>query len=353
MYKNRIISKQATILDALKKMEALDKKLLIVLNDETFEGLISAGDIQRAIIQNKPLNTQIKQIQRKSIRVARPNDAFEMVKQMMIDFRMELCPVVNQFNEIEKVYFWEDLFVEKKPQPLDNFNLPVVIMAGGKGSRLKPLTNVLPKPMIPVGEKTMLEEIFDLFAFHGCNRFYVSLNYKGDLIEYYIKSLNLTFDLAFLREDQPLGTAGSLTFLKGKINETFFVTNCDILIDQDYSEILEYHRENKNDVTIVAALKHLTIPYGTVEAGDKGILKRLTEKPELSFLINSGMYVLEPSLLAEIPEGKFFHITDLIEKVQKRDGRVGVFPVSENSWKDIGDWDLYINEAKKLNGRKA
>ena len=141
-----------------------------------------------------------------------------------------------------------------------------------------------------------------------------------------------------------MGTIGSLSLIKEKINQTFFVTNCDILIEQDYSEILDYHRANGNEITIVAALKHIPIPYGIVETGENGQLMELKEKPELTFKINSGMYVLEPHLLKEIPENTFLHITELIDKIRCRKGNVGVFPVSEKSWKDIGDWNLYLNE---------
>lgn len=349
MLKNRTILHNATLLEALKKMDVLDKKLLIVLNDNKFYGLLSAGDIQRAIIQNMPLETQVASILRKNIRIAKPQDSFETIRQMMFDFRMELCPVVNEKQEIVKVYFWEDVFQEKKPQPKNQFNLPVVIMAGGFGTRLKPLTNVLPKPLIPIGEKTMLEEIFDRFHQYGCNHFYLSVNYKADLIKFYLDNLDMPFQIDYFIEEKPLGTAGSLNLLKHAISETFFVSNCDIIIEQDYSEILSYHQENRNEITLVAALKHYPIPYGTLETAENGKLLSLHEKPELTFKINSGMYVLEPHLLNEIPENVFFHITQLIEKIMKRNGRVGVFPVSEKSWKDIGEAHLlkqYFNDGK-------
>jgi len=346
MLKNRTITHNSTILQALKKMDALGKKLLIVLDNEKFLGLLSAGDIQRAIIQNKTLNTHTKDILRKNIRIAKPTDSFETIKQMMFDFRMELCPKVNNQHEIIEVFFWEDVFKEKEPQFRKSFDLPVVIMAGGFGSRLRPITNVLPKPLIPIGEKTMLEEIFERFALHGCKQYHISINYKADLIEYYINNLNLPFKINYLRENNPLGTAGSLHLLKDQIKGTFIVTNCDILIEQDYSEILDYHYENKNEITIVAALKHYPIPYGTIETGESGKLLNLTEKPEITFKINSGMYILESHLISEIPTNQHFHITDLIEEVKCRKGNIGVFPVSQQSWKDIGDWNEYLKNIK-------
>jgi dTDP-glucose pyrophosphorylase len=327
MLKNRTIISGSTVLEALKKMDEIDKKLLIVIDNGKFAGLLSAGDIQRAIIQNISLEMPIEEVIRKDIRIASPEDTFDDIKAMMFNYRMELCPVVNSNHEILSVYFWEDVFQEKKLQPGASFNLPVVIMAGGLGSRLKPLTNVLPKPLIPIGNKTMLEEIFDRFHFHGCDQFYVSINYKADLIEYYISKLNLPYKIEFFREEKPNGTAGSLSLLKGKIHKTFFVSNCDILIDQD-----------NNKITIVAALKHLPIPYGTIETGENGQLITLTEKPELTFKINSGMYVLEPEIIDDVPQGRAMDITQLIEKANRIQGKVGVFPVSSKSWIDVGSW---------------
>ncbi len=342
MLRNRTIRYDATLLEALKKMDALDKKLLVVLNNDKFASLLSAGDIQRAVIQNKPLDTQINKILRKNIRIASPDDDFNTIKQMMFNYRMELCPVVSKDNDIITVYFWEDIFQDKKPHPKKQFNLPVVVMAGGLGTRLKPLTNVIPKPLIPINDKTLLEEIFEQFSNHGCDTFYISVNYKAELIEYYLSQQNLSYNIQYFKEDKPMGTAGSLSLLKGHIKETLFVSNCDILIDQDYSEVLKYHRENKNEITVVVALKHYPIPYGTIETGENGKLLALTEKPEISLKINTGIYILEPHLLNDIPENVIFHMTQLIENVNKRNGRIGVFPVSEKSWKDIGGWDEYL-----------
>lgn len=342
MLRDRTISYDATLIQALKKMDALEKKLLIVLNQNKFAGLLSIGDVQRAIIQNKPLETIVSEVLRDDILIASPFDDFYTIKQMMFDHRMELCPVVTIDNEIVNVHFWEDVFEDKKIQPKKQFSLPVIIMAGGIGSRLKPLTNVLPKPLIPIGDKTIIEQIFRHFHLHGCKNFYISVNFKAELIEYYLETQRLPYRIEYFREDKPLGTAGSLSLLHGKINETFFMTNCDIVIEQDYSEILDFHRANENEITIVAALKNYPIPYGTIESCENGRLVKITEKPELTFKINSGMYILEPHLLKEIPNNQFMNITQLIETIHKRDGNLGVYPVSEKSWKDIGEWDEYL-----------
>ena len=338
-----LISPNRDILSAMKLMDTIKKKLLIVSSNNKFVGLLSIGDIQRAIINNHKLKDKVSSIMRNDYIVAKPIQSIDEIKKLMHKIRAEFMPVVDNQNNLVKVYFWEDLFGDTKKEPLFRFNLPIVIMAGGLGTRLKPLTNVLPKPLIPISDKTFIEDIFERFHDHGCDSFYVSVNYKAELIESYLRMQNLPYALNYFKEDKPMGTAGSLSLLKDKIKETFFVSNCDILIEQDYSEVLNYHRENKNEITIIAALKNFPIAYGTIETGDNGKLLHLIEKPELTFKINSGMYILEPHLLDEIPENTFFHITHLIEAVNKRGGQVGVFPVSEKSWKDVGNWDDYLN----------
>lgn len=338
--KERSIKPTDSLLKAIKKMDGLGvKSLLVTDGKDLFVGMLSIGDIQRAIIRNDSLQSHVAKILRPNPRVASEDLSLDQIKGEMVKFRMEFMPVIDKFRNIIKVYFWEDLFIDKPHVPVKQFSLPVVIMAGGFGTRLKPLTNVMPKPLIPIGEKTIIEEIFERFGNHGCNEFFVSVNYKAELIEFYLKNQNLPYQLEFFKEEKPMGTAGSLSLLKGQLSETFFVSNCDILIEQDYSEILDYHRSNKNEITVVAALKHFPIAYGTIETGENGRLLKLEEKPELTFKINSGMYVLEPHLLDEIPENQIFHITHLIEKIVERKGKVGVFPVSEKSWKDLGSWE--------------
>lgn len=347
---NKIISRStssiSTIRSTLKLMDNLSVKSLIILDNNKFNGLISIGDIQRAIINNKSLDTPIRDIQRKKIRFGNSNMTTDEIRQIILLHKMELFPIINNENEISDCYFWEDFFPHHKPKPYNKFNLPIVIMAGGLGTRLKPLTNVLPKPLIPIGEKTMLEEIFDRFAIYGCDNFHVSINYKAELIEYYISEQKLPYSISYFRENKPLGTAGSLHLLKDKINCTFFVTNCDILIEQDYSEILEFHHANQNEITIVAVLKNYSIPYGTIETAENGRLLCLNEKPEITYKINSGMYILEPNLINEIPTDQTFHITQLIDKIKDRNGKIGVFPVSEKSWKDVGSWEELIKHLK-------
>jgi len=259
----------------------------------------------------------------------------------MMRIRTECMPVVDDDGKLVNVYFWKDLF-KNQIQERDLLSLPVVIMAGGKGTRLKPLTNVIPKPLIPIGKKTILEEIMDQFESIGCKEFHMSVNYKYDMIEYYLSQLDHKYNISFFREEKPLGTIGSVSLLKNKITTPFFVSNCDIIIDQDYRDVYEYHQNNGNDITIVTAVKNYAIPYGVIETGDNGVMTGLSEKPEFSYMINTGVYILQPELINEIPEGEFFHITHLMDKVRTRGGKVGCFPVSNGSWKDMGEWPEYL-----------
>ena len=342
------ISQEASIISALKQMDAIRHKLLIVIKDEKFYSLLSIGDIQRAIIKGVDMNSPISTILREKTTVASVNDDMKVVKATMKERSNEFMPIIDDDNNLVDVIFWEDLF-ESQPSPRkSNLNLPVIIMAGGQGSRLRPLTNILPKPLIPIGEQTMMEDIMDRFVNCGCKRFYISVNYKADTIKRYFDNLEgKPYEISFFQENKPLGTAGSLHLLNGQINSTFFVSNCDIIIDDDYSEILKYHRVNKNEITVVAAIKNISIPYGTLETKEGGLLADIKEKPNYTFKINTGMYILEPHLINEIPVDEFYHITFLIEKLMKQGRRVGVYPINEGSWIDVGNWDEYLKQFVK------
>tara|TARA_R100000935_G_scaffold9585_5_gene19445 strand:+ start:12460 stop:13533 length:1074 start_codon:yes stop_codon:yes gene_type:complete len=333
---------------ALQKMDKLKSKLLIVCNDNKFHSVLSIGDIQRAILSNVALNKPVGSILRDNIIIASETDSEKEIKDLMIQHRIEAMPIVDSKSNIVDVIFWDQIFKGKEQIQNQILNIPVIIMAGGEGTRLKPITNIIPKPLIPIGDKPIVEWIIDSFYRVGVENFYLTVNYKQEMIRNYFNGIDCNYKINYFVEDKPLGTAGSLQLLKGNIKTTFFVTNCDILIKDDYSEMLKYHKTNGNELTAVSAVKHFEIPYGTMEFGDNGILTKLKEKPAFNIFINAGMYILEPHLLDEIPENEFFHITTLIEKIMMRKGKVGVFPVSEGSWMDIGQWDEYNKTSKKM-----
>ena len=341
-FAERTVSVEDTLLSALKKMDSIDNKLLIVSEDDKIVGFLSAGDIQRALIDTIPLDSLIKTILRDDYRVATTDDSSEAIEKMMLNYKMEFCPVVDSNQKIIDIVYWEDVFGSMPIGPAQKFNLPIVIMAGGLGTRLKPFTNVLPKPLMPFHGKTIIENIFQRFGNHGSSKFIISLNYKAELIEFYIRDLNLPYTIECVVEDNPLGTAGSLSLIRDKISTTFFVSNCDILINEDYSEMLNYHTSSQNAITIIAAIKHVPVQYGVVETGKNGKLVEMVEKPELTFKVNSGLYILEPEILDLVKANEFQNMTDLIERANQKGVRVGVFPVPENAWQDIGTWREFL-----------
>lgn len=340
--KDRAIQSSMTVLQSLKKMDEAKVKMLLVFEKEQFLSILTIGDIQRAIIKQVNLNDCVLSILDTNKSFASLNESKNVIREKMLRLRAECMPVVDDEGNLVDVYFWSDFFKFTEDEQREKIDLPVVIMAGGKGTRLKPITNVIPKPLIPVGDKTILEVIMDQFEGIGCKKFYMSVNYKADMMEYYLSQLEHKYDIEFFMEDKPLGTIGSVSLLKGKITTPFVVSNCDIVIDQDYRDVYDYHCENKNDITIVTAVKSIRIPYGVIETGENGLMTGLKEKPEQTYMINTGVYILNPELIDEIPEGEFFHITHLMEKVKARGGRVGCFPVSENAWRDMGEWPEYL-----------
>ena len=340
--KTRIIAPSTSLLESMKLMDEIMVKTLFVLNKEKFEGIITLGDIQRAIINNIALKEPVCKILDKNKVYGYQAEGEESIREKMRRMRAEVMPILDENGDLIDVWFWSDLFKKTELAQRGKINLPVVIMAGGKGTRLKPITNVIPKPLVPIGDKTILETILDQFEEIGCTKFYMSVNYKADMMKYYLGQLDHQYDIEFFQEDKPLGTIGSVSLLKGKITTPFFVSNCDSINEQDYRDVYDYHVNNHNDLTIVTMVKSFKIPYGVIETGEDGLMVALSEKPELTYQVNTGVYILNPSCIEEIPEGEFFHITHLMEKIKARGGRVGCFPVSEHAWKDMGEWPEYL-----------
>ena len=338
----RSIAMSKSLLLAMKHMDEEHVKTLLVFDDSHFVSILTIGDIQRAIISNVPLDASIKSIVSKNKVYGYVNEDEKDIRAKMRRLRAEIMPILDLNGELVDVRRWNDFFPSEEVLSREKINLPVVIMAGGKGTRLKPITNVIPKPLVPVGDKTILEVIMDQFESIGCHKFYMSVNYKADMMRYYLSQLDHKYDIEFFMEDKPLGTIGSVSLLKGKITTPFFVSNCDSINEQDYRDVWDYHVNNYNDMTIVTMVKSFKIPYGVIETGEDGLMTALKEKPEQTYQVNTGVYILNPKLIDEIPEGEFFHITQLMEKIKNRGGRVGCFPVSEHSWKDMGEWPEYL-----------
>ena len=241
--------------------------------------------------------------------------------------------------------FSADTFIVKQKGDL---SLPVVIMAGGKGTRLEPVTTIIPKPLIPVGSKTIVEHIIDRFSEHNIDTFYFTLNYLGEMIRAYIESVDENNNFHYIFEEEFLGTAGSLKLGKDILPPTFIVSNCDTIVEADFSEIVSFHEQNKAMLTIVSAFFHNKIPYGVIEFNEDGVVNRIHEKPESTVVINTGSYIVNTECLDYIPDGQLFHMTDLIERLMADGKKVCTYPVNENEYIDIGQWDEYRKAVKKF-----
>ena len=351
-YQKHCISAGDSLFQALSLMDQLDSKLLMVLDDSgKFISLVSIGDVQRAILKNLSLQNPVVSILRKKITVGHVDDNINDMKKLVLERRLEYLPVLDNDNNIVRLIQWKDVSTDQREKSNVLNDIPVVIMAGGMGTRLRPITNIIPKALVPLGEKPIIQIIIERFINYGCKTFYISVNYKGDMIEDYLMKLGLGVSFHFFTEDQPMGTAGSLSLIKEKIKGTFFVSNCDIIIDQDYGEVLEYHKKHGHQMTAIAAMKHFQISYGIMEVEENGKLQSIQEKPTYHFRVNAGVYVLEADILDLIPENEFYNINVLMEQVMENGRSVGVFPVSEGAWMDIGVWSEYQKTNELFNQR--
>jgi len=346
--KKVFIKPSHTIKQALRQMDAMGEKTLLVVDDHNMLlGTISDGDIRRWILKGKSLSENISNAMNSKPISLKNNFERKMAKQLMVKQMLECLPVVDGNKKVISAVWWVDLF-ENKSKKLKKLKIPVVIMAGGEGARLAPFTKILPKPLMPIGDKPIIEIIIGRFMDYGCNDFHLSLNYKSNIIKAYFNDFEHQYKIAYIEEELPLGTAGSLHFLKSHIKKTFFLSNCDILIEADYADIFKFHQQKKNKITLVSSMKNFMVPYGVCEIENGGILKGIKEKPEFDFFVNTGMYVLDKTVLEDIPKNKFYNMTDLISDYLKKGERIGVYPVSEKSWLDMGQLEELQDALKRF-----
>ena len=303
------------------------------------------GDIRRHLLKGGALDQPAGKIANRNPKSLLYEDEIK-AGELMRRFRIRSVPLLNNCGEIVKIVFLNELSEPIRKQ----IHIPVAIMAGGKGTRLYPYTQILPKPLIPIGEKTITEHIIDHFKAYGCTQFDMIVNYKKNFIKSYFMDHEDHIDLSFVEETEYLGTGGGLKLLEGRYTSTFFMSNCDILIEEDYSDILRQHKEHGNIATMVCAEKHVVIPYGTVDTSDFGRAVKLNEKPEMSFITNTGLYVLEPEFLERIPDKTFIHITDVLQRCIDEGAPVGVYQISEDKWFDMGQLDELERMRKRLTG---
>jgi len=345
-----LVAPDLALSEGLLRLDEFGRKVIFVADAERrLLGVVTDGDVRRWIIAGNELDRPVSEVMNSEPVHLAAGFAPEEARELFSVHGVDCIPVLDAQDHVVTAVWWVDM-LESKAVALAPLGIPLVVMAGGQGSRLAPYTKVLPKPLLPIGEVPIVELIIDRFVQHGCTEVYLTVNYMANLIKAYFKDVSRDYEVHFVDEPEPLGTAGSLAMLRGAIESSFFVTNCDILIEADYADVVKFHRESGNRMTVVGSLKHFTVPYGVCEIAAGGRLTRMSEKPSYDYLVSTGMYVMEPEVLHDIPEGRFFHVTDLIDEYMRRGVKVGVYPISEKSWLDMGQFDELSEMRSRLAG---
>ncbi len=338
-----LIDPGVTMRVAMQKLDESGQKILFVVSsDDVLIGSLTDGDVRRWILSSGGLDATVDDVCNRRPFSVREHFDLEQVRDECLKRGFDAVPVLSPQSKVVDVMFREDLFGSAlRKVPKAKLEIPVVIMAGGRGTRLAPFTHILPKPLIPIGDKSILELIIDKFQAFGVNHIFLTVHHKAKIIKSYFEELQPPYVIEYLHEEHPLGTAGSLTLLKGKVKDRLLVTNCDIIMDLDFADLDAFHTNSKYDITLVASMKSYSIPYGVCEIENGGMLLSIDEKPEHTFLVSTGMYIVNVSMLNLIPDGKLFHMTDLIAAARAAGARIGVYPISESAWRDTGEWEEY------------
>lgn len=326
------IDENMTIEDAMRVIEQGRSKTAFLVNNGVLKGSLTDGDIRRHLLKKGSLTESVCEIVNYCPKFFKENSNISYQK-YMIENDLTAIPIVDEKMKIIRI---ERLKSREKPVQKIEENVPVIIMAGGLGTRLKPYTEIIPKPLIPIGSKTILERIFDKFEDYGCNKKYVILNYKKRLIEAYFKEDSQYKELHFIEEPFFLGTAGGIKYTEEVCKDDFFMTNCDVVVDADYYYIWKEHRKKGNIITMILANTEYCVPYGTVEISENGNVVCLREKPRIEYKVNTGMYVCNTKLLDYIDEAEVIDMPDLIQRCLYAGERIGQVTIDGNDWYDMG-----------------
>ncbi len=346
--KKYLIDYNAKTIDALKRINKLGgRSLIVVSKKKLFKGILSFADLRKAILNQNITNEKISRIYNKKPRFVYFDELQNKMEKISLTIKkLNIIPVVERKtgNIVDLIEFdkLNLLNLKKKNKKL---NTSVVIMAGGKGTRLLPYTSVLPKPLLPINQKPTISHIINKFQSYNVKDFYVTLNYKSEILKTYLKDLKRINPIKTIEEKKPLGTAGSLILIKNKIKNDFFLTNCDTIIHENYSGIYNQHKTQKNDVTIVAAKRKFKIPYGICEINKNEF--KMKEKPELKYYVNTGFYIISKSCLNILRKVEYLDFNDFLIKCKKNKKKIGIIKINEKNWVDVGQMKDYKNNFNK------
>ena len=332
---NLVVGPASSVRAVMEQIDRSGKGIALVL-DETQHllGTVTDGDIRRAILTGIDLDTPVEQLLNNQPLTAAAGTSDSTLLHLMNESGVRQIPLLDENDRVVDVMLLSDLVKE--------FELPIraVVMAGGLGTRLRPLTDTLPKPMLPIGSRPLLELIVERLKQSGIRRLNVATHYKGEVIsEHFKDGQDFGVEITYVKEDQPLGTVGALSLLEDS-EDPLLVINGDILTRVDFREMLNFHREHKAELTIAVRQYEFNVPYGVVES-DGVFVKGISEKPTVRQFINAGIYLLNPSVRRLVPNQQQYDMPDLIHRILSEGRQVVCFPVREY-WLDIGIEDHYL-----------
>ena len=343
-WQKAIVSPDSSIRDAIGIITKGGEQICLVVDGSNrLIGVVTDGDVRRGIIANLSLDSPVTKIMNARPRTLAPNWSAEVALGEMRRNDIHHLPVVDDAGTLVGLVTLDSLIAA--PLPSKNW---VVLMAGGTGSRLKPLTNETPKPMLKIAGRPLLQIIIEGFIRQEFRKFYIAVNYRAEQIEsYFGDGSRWQADIRYIHEDRPLGTAGALTLIPERIAEPFLVMNGDILTNVDYDSLIEFHREHRAACTMAVRNYDVEIPFGVIQH-DNGNVNEIVEKPVQKFTVNAGIYVVDPLCLGLMSDAKF-DMPDLIRKVIAHGHGVAAFPIHEY-WLDIGRRDDLMRAEQELDG---
>lgn len=330
-WRDALLASGATIGEAIASLDRSGLQIVLVVDDETtLLGTITDGDIRRGLLAGLSLDTGVSEIVQREPMVVPPSVSGDAVLQIMSANKIHQLPIVDETRQICGLHIWDELQSTPSVRP----NL-MVIMAGGKGTRLRPHTEHCPKPLLPIAGKPMLEHIMERAKAAGIERFLISVHYLGHMIEeHFGDGANWGVEIDYIHEEAPLGTGGALSLMREKPHAPLLVTNGDVMTDVGYGELLDYHVLHRASATMAVRNHEMRNEFGVVRTNGLDITG-FEEKPLIRSHVNAGIYVLEPSALDYLEEGEHCDMPTLFERLRNRDHRTVVFPLHEK-WIDVG-----------------
>jgi len=343
-WKKVILKPTNTMLDAIKVLDKEALRIVIVVDEnQKLIGTVTDGDIRRSIVKLHNMKTQLIEFMHIKPTVAFLDESETSIISKMKELDLLQLPVVDKNYKIVGLKTMQGLLENKK------FDNPVLLMAGGFGRRLKPLTNNTPKPLLKIGSKPILENILDQFIDSGFHKFYISTHYKADMVKnYFGDGSNWGVSIEYIHEHEPLGTAGSLGLLPKKISKLpLIVMNSDLLTKIDFEQLLEFHIDEGGEATMCVREYDFQVPYGVINANGYNITS-IQEKPVQKFFVNAGIYVLNTSIFDNLSGKDYLDMTQFLERKIKDNSKVNMFPMYEY-WLDIGQIDQFNQAQQDLN----